>query len=127
MSDLLKSYRFREEREADWRKLDLILTRAENSGVKALTDEEMTALPRLYRQAVSSLSVARSISLDQNVTAYLESLCTRAYFFVYGARTSIGERNVLLEGAVRHVKCVRDGAEASTQVAGIPKEAAFRE
>lgn len=90
--DLLKSYRFREEREADWRKLDLILQRAENSGVKALTDDEMTALPRLYRQAVSSLSVARSISLDQNVIAYLESLCTRAYFFVYGARTSIGER-----------------------------------
>lgn len=92
MSDLLKSYRFREERETDWRKLDIILTRAENSGVKALSDEDMTALPRLYRQAVSSLSVARSISLDQNVINYLESLCTRAYFFVYGARTSIGER-----------------------------------
>ncbi len=90
--DLLKSYRFREERQADWQKLDLILTRAENGGVKNLTDEQMLALPRLYRQAVSSLSVARSISLDQNVIAYLESLCTRAYFFVYGARTTIGER-----------------------------------
>ena len=92
MSDMLKSYRFREEREADWRKLDLILTRAENSGVKNLSDAEMTALPRLYRQSVSSLSVAKSISLDQNVIIYLESLCTRAYFFVYGARTSLGER-----------------------------------
>ena len=90
--DLLKSYRFREERQADWQKLDLILTRAENGGVKSLTDEQMLALPRLYRQAVSSLSVARSISLDQNVISYLESLCTRAYFFVYGARTTIGER-----------------------------------
>jgi len=90
--DLLKSYRFREERQADWQKLDLILTRAENGGVKSLSDEQMLALPRLYRQAVSSLSVARSISLDQNVIAYLESLCTRAYFFVYGARTTIGER-----------------------------------
>lgn len=90
--NLLKSYRFREEREADWRKLDVILQRAENHGIKALSDDDMTALPRLYRQAVSSLSVARSISLDQNVIQYLESLCTRAYFFVYGARTSIGER-----------------------------------
>jgi uncharacterized membrane protein SpoIIM required for sporulation len=90
--DLLKSYRFREERQADWQKLDLILTRAENGGVKSLTDEQMLALPRLYRQAVSSLSVARSISLDQNVITYLESLCTRAYFFVYGARTTVGER-----------------------------------
>jgi uncharacterized membrane protein SpoIIM required for sporulation len=92
LSDMLKSYRFREERESDWRKLDLILTRAENSGVKALSDEDMMALPHLYRQAVSSLSVARSISLDQNVITYLEGLCTRAYFYVYGARTSMGER-----------------------------------
>ncbi len=92
MTDLLKSYRFREEREADWQKLDRILTRAENAGVRNLSEEEITALPRLYRQAVSSLSVARSISLDQNVIAYLESLCSRAYFFVYGARTTVGER-----------------------------------
>lgn len=92
MSDLLKSYRFREERQADWKRLDLILTKAENGGVKNLSDEQMLALPRLYRQAVSSLSVARSISLDQNVITYLESLCTRSYFFVYGARTTLGER-----------------------------------
>ena len=89
---LLKSYRFREEREADWAKLDAILKRATNRGARGLTDEEMLALPRLYRQAVSSLSVARSISLDQNVIAYLESLCTRGYFFVYGTRTTVGER-----------------------------------
>lgn len=90
--DLLKSYRFREEREADWKKLDLILARAERRGVRALSDEDMLALPRLYRQAVSSLSVARSISLDQNVIAYLETLCTKAYFFVYGTRSTLGER-----------------------------------
>lgn len=92
MTDLLKSYRFREERQGDWQRLDLILTKAENGGVKNLSDEQMLALPRLYRQAVSSLSVARSISLDQNVINYLESLCTRSYFFVYGARTTLGER-----------------------------------
>ncbi len=37
MSDLLKSYRFREERQADWQKLDLILTKAENGGVRRLS------------------------------------------------------------------------------------------
>ncbi|MEM7459587.1 MAG: stage II sporulation protein M, partial [Pseudomonadota bacterium] len=36
--------------------------------------------------------VARSISLDQNVVAYLETLCARAYFFVYGTRARMGER-----------------------------------
>ena len=92
MSDLLRSYRFREEREADWHKLDKILTRASNRGVSSLSDEDMQALPRLYRQAVSSLSVARAISLDQNVVNYLESLCTRAYFFVYGTRTRLSAR-----------------------------------
>ncbi len=93
MSDhVMKSYRFREEREADWAKLDAIIKRAENRGVSKLSDEDMAALPKLYRQAVSSLSVARSISLDQNVIAYLESLCARAYFFVYGTRARVGER-----------------------------------
>lgn len=89
---LIKSYRFREERQGDWARLDQIVTRAEKRGVKALTDEDMLALPRLYRQTVSSLSMARSISLDQNVLAYLETLCARAYFFVYGTRASIGQR-----------------------------------
>ena len=46
----------------------------------------------LYRATLSSLSVARSISLDRNLVDYLESLCTRAYFFVYGNRTTLGER-----------------------------------
>ena len=89
---VLKSYRFREEREADWKRLDHIVQRAEKRGVKGLSDEDLTELPHLYRQAVSSLSVARSISLDQNVVAYLETLCARSYFFVYGTRTRMSER-----------------------------------
>jgi uncharacterized membrane protein SpoIIM required for sporulation len=92
MTDLMKSYRFREERESDWRRLELILMKAETNGVRKLSQDEMLALPRLYRQAVSSLSVARTISLDQNVVEYLETLCTRGYLFVYGARLSFGER-----------------------------------
>ncbi len=92
MTDLLKSYRFREEREAGWHKLDQIIKRAETRGVNALSDEDMIALPRLYRQAVSSLTLARSISLDQNVISYLETLCTKSYLFVYGPRSSLGEK-----------------------------------
>lgn len=89
---VMKSYRFREEREAEWKQLDVIITLAEKRGVDALSDAQMTELPGLYRQAVSSLSVARTISLDQNVTAYLETLCARAYFFVYGTRSRFWER-----------------------------------
>lgn len=88
----MKSYRFREERESAWADLDRIIRLAEKKGVSGLTNQDLADLPHLYRQAVSSLSVARNISLDQNVIAYLESLCARAYFFVYGTRARMGER-----------------------------------
>jgi len=42
----------------------------------------------LYRAALSSLSVARETSLDRALIAYLEQLCTRAYFQIYGVPTS---------------------------------------
>lgn len=88
----LKSWRFRAEREADWRRLDALLVKAEAGGAGRLRRDELLEIPLLYRQALSSLSVARAISLDQSLVAYLESLCTRAYFFVYGARTRLPER-----------------------------------
>jgi uncharacterized membrane protein SpoIIM required for sporulation len=88
----LKSRRFRAEREADWRRLERLLEKAEARGPSKLSKDELLAMPVLYRQALSSLSVARAISLDQSLIAYLESLCTRAYFFVYGTRTRLGER-----------------------------------
>ncbi len=88
----LKSHRFRQEREADWRRLDALLQRVERGSAASLSYEEMVALPGLYRSALSSLSVARAISLDRGVVDYLEGLCTRAYFFVYGARSTLWER-----------------------------------
>ena len=88
----LKSWRFRAEREADWRRLETLLARAEAGGATKLKRDELLEIPLLYRQALSSLSVARSISLDQSLVAYLESLCARAYFFVYGARARLPER-----------------------------------
>jgi uncharacterized membrane protein SpoIIM required for sporulation len=88
----LKSYRFRAEREADWRRLETLLSRVESGGARALTEEQLLAVPVLYRAALSSLSVARATSLDRGVIDYLESLCARAYFFVYGARSTFLER-----------------------------------
>jgi uncharacterized membrane protein SpoIIM required for sporulation len=88
----LKSHRFRLEREGDWRRLEALLGRLEGGGIRRLSDAEILALPVLYRAALSSLSVARATSLDQGLVDYLESLSTRAYFYVYGARTHLGER-----------------------------------
>jgi uncharacterized membrane protein SpoIIM required for sporulation len=88
----LKSQRFRAEREGDWRRLERLLARAERGSPKSLTDEELLAIPVLYRATLSSLSVARATSLDHSLIDYLEALSSRAYFFVYGARADVRAR-----------------------------------
>jgi uncharacterized membrane protein SpoIIM required for sporulation len=85
----LKSTRFREEREAGWRRLEGLLAKVERGAASQLSDEDLLAIPVLYRAALSSLSVARTISLDRGLLDYLESLCARAYFVVYGVRGTI--------------------------------------
>lgn len=82
----------RAAREHEWGKLEEILRRAEERSVRALDDEDLRALPVLYRGALSSLSVARETSLDLELVTYLEGLCARAYFFVYGVRTPLRSR-----------------------------------
>ena len=79
-----KSVVFRREREATWRELEGLVLRAEKKGVGSLLAEELGRLPILYRATLSSLSVARSISLDQNLLVYIETLAARAYSCVYG-------------------------------------------
>ncbi len=86
----LRSDRFRLEREADWQRLDAIVTRMEKGRIRKLSDEDVLALPVLYRTVASSLSIAREISLDAATLAYLESLTQRAWFVVYGPRSSLG-------------------------------------
>lgn len=85
----LKSTAFRREREPSWRELDKLVTRWESRGLRGLTAAQALRLPLLYRAALSSLSVARSISLDRNLLAYLESLSARAYFCVHGNHVAL--------------------------------------
>lgn len=85
---------FRERREPEWQRLEQLLDRAEAKSVHALADEDLLALPILYRGVLSSLSVARETSLDLELITYLEQLCARAYFFVYGVRTRPGSKLV---------------------------------
>ena len=85
----LRSDRFRLERETDWRRLEAIVEALEKNRLRRISDEDLLALPVLYRQAASSLAVARETSLDAATLAYLESLVRRAWFQVYGPRTSL--------------------------------------
>src|SRR5262245_378005 len=82
----LRSFEFRRERESGWAELEHLVGRIERRGIGTLGPEELYRLPALYRSALSSLSIARAISLDKNVVAYLESLSARAYVAVYATR-----------------------------------------
>jgi uncharacterized membrane protein SpoIIM required for sporulation len=77
---------FRRQHEADWEELETLISRAERGTVRALSVDELMRLPVLYRATLSSLAIARETSLDKALIEYLESLSTRAYFFVYGVR-----------------------------------------
>ncbi|MBN9466930.1 MAG: stage II sporulation protein M [Brevundimonas sp.] len=68
------------------------MDKAEKGSLSKLTDEEILAVPTLYRSTLSALSVARETSLDQGLIDYLETLSARAYFFVYGSRSTLQDR-----------------------------------
>ncbi|WP_333963338.1 hypothetical protein [Sphingomonas aurantiaca] len=85
---LLNASRFRAAHEVDWTRLERLLTRIEKRSVRVLSDDDLLALPLLYRSTLSSLSVARETSLDRALIAYLEQLCARAYFQLYGVSDS---------------------------------------
>lgn len=82
----LKSTQFREERQARWVELEILVDQIERRGVRRLLADDLRRLPALYRSAISSLSVARSISLDRGLLTYLEALAARSYVVVYSAR-----------------------------------------
>jgi uncharacterized membrane protein SpoIIM required for sporulation len=85
---LVNATRFRQAHEADWQRLDEMVTRIEKRSIRSLSDDDLLALPALSRTTLSSLSVARDTSLDRALITYLEGLCTRAYFQIYGVQTS---------------------------------------
>lgn len=76
--------RFRAAHEADWARLEALVGHIEKRSLRTLGDDDLLALPLLYRTALSSLAGARATTLDRGLVSYLEQLCTRAYFQLYG-------------------------------------------
>ncbi|MFN4020183.1 MAG: stage II sporulation protein M [Erythrobacter sp.] len=107
-SATLRSDRFRLERESEWRRLEAIVTRMEKGGLRRIADDDLLALPTLYRTAASSLAVARETSLDAATLAYLEALVQRAWFQVYGPPRGFAGwlRDFLLGGWSRAVRAI---------------------
>jgi uncharacterized membrane protein SpoIIM required for sporulation len=86
---MVNATRFRAAHEADWTRLEELVVRLEKRTIRALDDDDLLALPVLYRTTLSSLSVARDTSLDRALISYLEQLSTRAYFQIYGVPTPV--------------------------------------
>ena len=102
------SVQFRRERQAAWVELESLIDRFERSGPRALGAERLARLPVLYRAALSSLGVARSSVLDQNLRDYLEALVARAYLVVYSPRRRLGSVALafVLSGFPRAVRSI---------------------
>ncbi|WP_305987925.1 stage II sporulation protein M [Roseibium sp. MMSF_3544] len=88
--DLMRSARFRKEREADWQRLEKLVLAAESRGLQHMQFAEARDLASLYRQATTSLAIAREISLDKALLGYLEALTSRAYLCVYAPQERLG-------------------------------------
>nr|WP_237219970.1 stage II sporulation protein M [Sphingomonas arenae] len=84
---MVNATRFRLAHQGDWERLEELVTRLEKKSLGHLDDDDLLALPALYRTTLSSLSIARDTSLDRALVTYLEQLCTRAYFQIYGVQT----------------------------------------
>ncbi|MFG0316263.1 MAG: stage II sporulation protein M [Planctomycetota bacterium JB042] len=123
----IRSIAFRRGREKGWKELEQLVTRVEKRGPRALSSRELTRLPLLYRACVSSLSVARTISLDRNLLAYLESLASRAYGCVYGARAGVrgAVRRFLASGFPRAVRGIAPEVLASAGTLALGAAVAF--
>jgi len=89
-TDLIRSTRFRAEREADWQRLEALVLQAERGGVHSMGFAEARDLAELYRQATTSLAIAREITLDKALLDYLEALTARAYLSVYAPQERVG-------------------------------------
>jgi uncharacterized membrane protein SpoIIM required for sporulation len=102
----LKSREFRREREAGWSELETLVSHAHQHGMNSLSTEDLRRLPLLYRAALSSLSVARSIALDRALLAYLEDLSLRAFLSIYARPLAVLEaiREYLLRSLPRAVR-----------------------
>jgi hypothetical protein len=105
----VKSVAFRREREDTWVELEGLIERVERSGLSSLSPAEVSRLPIVYRATLSGLSVARAISLDASLLAYLESLGARSYVAIYSPRPTRWPRPAISCAAASRARCTARG------------------
>ena len=73
-------------RKDNWNRLELAAERAEKSGLKSLSAQELRDFGLLYRQAAADLSTVRTDAGSRTLEHYLNRLVARAHNFVYSGR-----------------------------------------
>jgi len=87
--------RYLQDREQSWRRLETLLSRAERSGVRSLSDAELQELSALYRRATVHLSQLRTRTQDRRLIAYVNGLVARGHALIYAAEPRLSPRSVV--------------------------------
>ena len=113
-----RSQRFRAEREGDWRRLEGLLTRAESRSAASLSDDELLALPVLYRAgAVVALGGAGDLARPQPDRLSREPVHPRLFLRLRRAR-----RAAAAARAVLRTRLADRGAGALARDAGLVRD-----
>ncbi|MBD2139432.1 stage II sporulation protein M [Anabaena sp. FACHB-1237] len=70
-------------REENWQRLNLLLKKVEEKGLKSLRSREIRELASLYRSVAADLARARSQQVGKTIIQSLQSLTTRGYSQIY--------------------------------------------
>ena len=81
-------------RQADWRELEALLSRAAGRGLRSFGGPELERFGRLYRHASADLAVAQRDFPGDRVRTYLDQLLARAHPYVY--QREVGDWHSLL-------------------------------
>ena len=88
------STRWLQKRRPYWARVDELVTRSENSGIRALNHHELRELAVLYRQGAGDLSTVREDPSSQRLAQSLNQLLGRAHNCIYMGRRAQGSRIV---------------------------------
>jgi uncharacterized membrane protein SpoIIM required for sporulation len=75
-----------DQREPYWRRLEALLERGAQDGLRSLTSDELQELGLLYRQIAADLATAREDPSSARVALSLNQLLARAHHTIYSAR-----------------------------------------
>src|ERR1700736_3370411 len=76
---------FTASRQPGWAELEGLLARSEGNGLRSFDADQIDAFVRAYRQVVSDLALAQRDFTDDQLTAWLNGLASRAHLRLYRA------------------------------------------